>query len=231
MRPLQKILLAGLFLSLGARTLQSAPAAQPDNPAMKHILVLGDSLSDGYPSTRSHAYPALLTAKLRAAGLDFDITNVSQPGGTTTDGLRSLPKGLSRQVDIFILELGVNDIFRGRPIEEIEKNLQEIIDRVKAKNPAVRVVILGLQLPNHSGNDFVSAFGKMYSDLAASNNAAYLPYLLKGVSGNPLLNSGDGVHPNFAGHKVMARNVWEVLEPVAREVAASLAPTEPKPGR
>jgi acyl-CoA thioesterase-1 len=164
----------------------------------------------------------LLAGKMRAAGLtDYAITNLSLSGGTTLDGLRMLPKGLNEPVDIFILELGINDIFRGHSLDEITANLQEIIDQVKAKNPAVRLVILGWQIPNHEKDDgFVGEFGKMYADLAAKNNAAYLPYVLKGVSGKPLLNSGDGIHPNVFGQKILAKNVWEVLEPVAREVSA-----------
>src|SRR5438067_107833 len=45
-------------------------------------------------------------------------------------------------------------------------------------------------------------------------------YLLEGVAGNPSLNLPDGIHPNAAGQKILAENVWRVLEPVARETAA-----------
>ena len=65
----------------------------------------------------------------------------------------------------------------------------------------------------------------MYADLAAKNNAALVPYLLEGVGGNPDLNLGDGIHPNAAGQKILAQNVWRVLEPIAREVAAQPAAT------
>jgi lysophospholipase L1-like esterase len=33
------------------------------------------------------------------------------------------------------------------------------------------------------------------------------------------LNLPDGIHPNAVGHKILAENVWRVLEPIAREVA------------
>jgi acyl-CoA thioesterase-1 len=77
-----------------------------------------------------------------------------------------------------------------------------------------------MQLPGHTADDYVSAFGQMFADLAAKNGAALVPYLLKGVAGNPSLNLADGIHPNAAGQKILAENVWRVLEPVAREVAA-----------
>jgi len=185
----------------------------------KAILVFGDSLSDGFMLKRSEAYPALLVKKLRAAGLNFLVTNASASGGTTDGGLERLPPHLKHRIDILILELGINDAFRGVPIEQIQKNLQEIIDKVKAKNPNARVVITGMQLPGHAGDDYVSAFGQMFADLAAKNGAALVPYLLEGVAGDPSLNGPDGIHPNPAGQKVLAETVWRVLEPVAREVA------------
>jgi acyl-CoA thioesterase I len=185
----------------------------------KTILVLGDSLSQGFGLTPSEAYPMLLAKKLRAAGLNFRITNASAAGGTTEGGLERLPAHLKRKIDIFILELGINDAFRGVPVDQIQNNLQQIIDKVKARNPAVRIVIAGMQLPNYAADGYVSAFGKMFADLAAKNGAALVPYLLQSVAGDPSMNLSDGIHPNAAGQKVLAENVWHVLEPVGREVA------------
>ncbi|MEY2526826.1 MAG: acyl-CoA thioesterase, partial [Verrucomicrobiota bacterium] len=139
---------------------------------MKRILVLGDSLSDGFGLKRSEAYPALLAEKLHAAGLDFEVINASQSGGTTSGGLRRLPAHLKRKIDIFILQLGINDAFMGVPIDQIRNNLQTIIGKVKEKNPEVRVVIAGMRLPDYSTDNYMRAFGQMYVDLAARNNAA-----------------------------------------------------------
>jgi acyl-CoA thioesterase-1 len=184
----------------------------------KSILVFGDSLSDGFMLKRSEAYPALLSKKLRAAGLNFLLTNASASGGTTGGGLERLPPHLKHRIDVFILELGINDAFRVLPIDQIQNNLQQIIDRVKARNPNVRVLIAGMQLPGYAADDYVFAFGQMFADLAAKNRSALVPYLLEGVAGNPALNLPDGIHPNAAGQKILAENVWRVLEPVAREV-------------
>jgi acyl-CoA thioesterase I len=185
----------------------------------KTVLVFGDSLSDGFMLRRSEAYPALLAKKLRAAGLNFQVINASASGGTTDGGLERLAAHLKQRTDILILELGINDAFRGVPTNQIETNLQQIIDKVKARNPNVRVIIAGMQLPGYTADDYVSAFGNMFADLATKNEAALVPYLLKGVAGNPSLNLPDGIHPSAAGQKILAENVWRVLEPVAREVA------------
>jgi acyl-CoA thioesterase I len=186
----------------------------------KTILVLGDSLSQGFGLGRNEAYPMLLAKKLRAAGLNFRVINASAAGGTTEGGLERLPAHLKRKTDIFILELGINDAFRGVPVDQIQNNLQQIIDKVKTRNPQARVVIAGIQLPNYTTDDYVSAFGKMFAGLAAKNGAALVPYLLQSVAGDPSLNLSDEIHPNAAGQKVLAETVWHVLEPVAREVAS-----------
>jgi len=191
-----------------------APAAET-----KTILVFGDSLSDGFMLKRSEAYPALLAKKLRAADLNFQVINASASGGTTGGGLERLPAHLKHRIDILILELGINDAFRGLPIDQTRSNLQQIIDKVKARNPNVRVVIAGMQLRGYTTDDYVSAFGQMFADLATKNRAALVPYLLESVAGNPSLNLSDGIHPNATGQKILAENVWRVLEPVAREVA------------
>jgi acyl-CoA thioesterase-1 len=213
--PLILVCLAGSILFAEVASISRANAGD-----MKRILVLGDSLSGGFGLKPSEAYPALLANKLRAAGLNFQVTNASQTGGSTDGGLERLPGHLKRKVDIFILELGINDAFRGVPVDQIQNNLQQIIDKVKARNPDVRVIIAGMQLPNYATDDHVFAFGKIFAELASKNGAALVPYLLEGAAGDPSLNLPDGIHPNTAGQKVLAENVWRVLEPIAREVAA-----------
>ncbi len=204
-----------VFLSIFPTMLAQVTSAAE----LKSILIFGDSLSDGFMLKRSEAYPALLAKKLHANGLNFQVTNASASGGTTEGGLERLPPHLKRKIDIFILELGINDAFRGLSVDQIQNNLQQIIDKVKGRNPDVRVVIAGMQLPNYGTDDYVSAFGKMFGNLASRNNAALVPYLLQGVAGDPSLNLPDGIHPNAAGQKILAENVWRVLEPIAREVS------------
>ncbi len=224
---------AALTVILSILCAAATYAARNDSSPMKTIFVFGDSLSDGFHLKRSQAYPALLLNKLRDAGLQFEVVNASQSGGTTTSGLSRLPPHLKRNIDIFILELGINDAFIGVPVDQIGANLQSIIDQVKARNPQARVVICGMQIPNFSADAYVAAFGKVYFELAEKNHAALVPYLLEGVGGDPDLNIADGIHPNSAGQKILAENVWRVLEPIAREVAVESprAATGSRPGR
>jgi acyl-CoA thioesterase I len=188
---------------------------------MKTIFVFGDSLSEGVAITPRQAWPMLLVEKLRAIGPNFRVINASASGGTTEGGLRRLPPHLEHPIDIFILELGINDAFNGIPLEQTSANLQSIIDQVKARNPNASIVIVGIQFPIAApDSEYATAFVKMFGELAAKNHAALVPSLLEGVAGDPKLNLPDGIHPNAAGHKILVENVWRVLEPIAREVGS-----------
>ena len=195
---------------------QSADAARRDASGVRTILMLGDSLTDGYGLDRSQAFPALIAQKIRAAGLPYEVINAGLSGDTTSGGLRRLPRYLDRKIDVLVIELGINDAFRGVPLADMRSNLQSIIDRTRAKNQKVQVVIAGMQLPLYGADDYVRAFGQMYVDLAEKNSAALIPYLLIGVGGDPSLNLRDRLHPNAAGQRVLAETVWKVLEPVLR---------------
>jgi acyl-CoA thioesterase I len=195
-----------------------APTADPSQ--MKTIFVFGDSLSEGLAISPREAWPMLLVEKLRPIGPNFRVINASASGSMTEGGLRRLPPHLKRPIEIFVLELGINDAWHSVPVEQIRTNLQSMIDQVKARNPKVSVVIVGMQFPVATSDaDYMTRFGKMFGELAENNHAALVPYLLEGVAGDPKLNLPDRIHPNAAGHKVLVENVWRVLEPIAREVS------------
>jgi acyl-CoA thioesterase-1 len=202
---------------------QTAEAARRDASNVVTIVALGDSLTAGYGLSRQQAYPALVAEKMRAAGYEFEMVNAGSSGDTTAGGLRRLPAILRahKKIDIFILELGINDAFRSVPIDQIRANLQAIIDQVRARHPATTIVIAGMQLPDYSSDDYVGAFGGIFGALAEKNRATLIPYLLEGVGGNPALNQWDRVHPNAAGQRVLAENVWRVLEPLLRKTATT----------
>src|SRR3954462_2473798 len=157
----QVILAALLAFSL----VQSAEPARRDPSGVITIVALGDSLTAGYGLSRKQAYPALVGEKMRAAGYDFEMVNAGSSGDTTGGGLQRLPAILRahKKIDVFILELGINDAFRGVPIDQIEANLQAIVDQVRARHPGVAIIIAGMQLPDFSSDDYVGAFGTIFA--------------------------------------------------------------------
>lgn len=195
---------------------QSSEAAKSDPSGVVTIVALGDSLTAGFGLSRKQAWPALVGEKMREAGYDFEIVNAGSSGDTTTGGLRRLPAILRahKKIDILVLELGINDAFRGVDLAQIRDNLQAIIDQARAQDPGIAIVLAGMRLPGYTSQDYLSAFGGIYEALARKNSATLIPYFLEGVAGNSTLNQWDRVHPNAAGQRVLADNVWRMLEPI-----------------
>ena len=184
-----------------------------DSSAQKQtILFFGNSLTAGYGVDPSEAYPALIQDKIDSLHLNYKVINAGVSGETTSDGNSRVDWILKQPVDIFVLELGGNDGLRGIPLSVTEKNLQSIIDKVKAKYPGSKIILEGIQIPPNMGQDYTAQFRKIYPQLASKNKIELIPFLLKGVGGDPKLNQRDGIHPTAEGHKIVAENVWEVLK-------------------
>lgn len=186
--------------------------AQNSASTSKTIVVLGDSIAAGYGVEPSEAYPALLQEKVKAAGLNFTVVNAGVSGDTSADGLNRINWLLRRPIDVLILELGGNDGLRGIPTSATATNLQMTINRVKQKYPHAQIVIAGMRMPPNFGAEYTTAFKDIYPALAKNNHAALVPFLLEGVGGKPELNQPDHIHPTAAGHKIVAENVWKVLQ-------------------
>jgi len=183
-------------------------------PPPKLILFYGDSLTAGYGLSTEDAFPAIVEEKLNKKGKPTQVVNAGLSGETTAGGLNRLDWVLKQPVDIFVLELGGNDGLRGLPLDQTEKNLQGIIDKVKAKYPKAKIVIAGMLVPPNMGPDYSASFRKIFPELAKKNKAALIPFLLQDVAGNEKLNIPDGIHPNVEGHKIVADNVLKVIEPL-----------------
>lgn len=178
------------------------------------ILFLGDSLTAGLGVSTTEAYPALIEQKIQEKKLPFSVINAGISGDTTAGGLARLEWVLQKKIDVLVIALGANDGLRGLPVAQMKTNLQAIIEQAKAKNPDVKIVIAGMRMPPNLGGEYSDAFRKVFADLAQENNAVLIPFLLEGVGGHRELNQADQIHPNAAGHKIVAENVWRVLEPL-----------------
>lgn len=182
--------------------------------APKVILFFGDSLTAGYGLSPEEAFPAIVEKKLNKKGKTAKVVNAGLSGETSAGGLTRIDWILRQQVDIFVLELGANDGLRGLPVEETEKNLQKIIDKVRIKSPKAKIVIAGMMVPPNMGPDYTKKFQKIFPELARKNNAVLIPFLLQNVAGIEKLNQADGIHPNTEGHKIVADNVYRILDPL-----------------
>jgi len=204
----------GLSLFLSDGGLPDARAAE--SPA-RSIVFLGDSLTAGFGVQPTEAFPALIAEKIRTASLPFEVQNAGLSGDTSAGGLRRIDWLLQRPIDILVIELGANDGLRGLELKSMKANLQEIIDKTKAKNPKVKIVLAGMQVPPNLGADYGAGFQRVFAELARENNATLIPFLLEGVGGHRDLNQADQIHPSAAGHRIIAELVWRTLEPILRQ--------------
>ncbi len=183
-------------------------------PTPKVILFYGDSLTAGYGLSTEEAFPNQVEKKLKEKGKTVKVVNAGLSGETSAGGLSRLDWVLRQPIDIFVLELGANDGLRGLPLDQTETNLQKIIDKVKVKNPKVKIVIAGMLVPPNMGPDYTTKFKKVFPTLAKKNNASLIPFLLQDVGGVEKLNIADGIHPNADGHKIVANTVLKAIEPL-----------------
>lgn len=181
---------------------------------MHNILFFGDSLTAGYglANVSVESLPALLQEKINAAGLEYKVINAGVSGETSAGGLSRIDLLLDRPIDVFVLELGANDILRGISPQSTAANLQGIVDKVKKRYPEARMLLLGMELPAWIPGTLVADFRRIFRQVAHDNHMALVPFMLDGVAGIRHLNLHDGIHPTAAGYRIIADKIWPVLK-------------------
>lgn len=195
----------------GEKQKDSTGTASATTPAAKKkvIVFFGNSLTAAYGlDDPSQGFAGLIQKRIDSLGLDYKVINAGVSGETTSGGNSRIDWLLKQPLDVFVLELGGNDGLRGIPVSETRKNLQSILDKVRAKYPDAKLVLAGMQIPPNMGQQYASEFRAVYAELAKKNNITLIPFLLEGVGGESKLNQADGIHPTAEGHKILAENVW-----------------------
>ncbi len=193
-----------------------AAATTAPVPAARRIVILGDSLTAGLGLPAEQAYPALLQARLDTRNAGWQVVNAGVSGDTSAGGLRRLDWSLDGGAAIVVIALGGNDALRGLPASDLERNLDEAVQRAQAAG--ARVILAGMEAPPNTGPEYTRAFRAVYPGIATKRGTALVPFLLDGVAGIESLNQADGIHPNEAGARLVAETVWRVLEPVVRDL-------------
>jgi acyl-CoA thioesterase I len=228
--PQTPALALGFLLLLGACDAEQrsgSAAPEPGGPRVEAtaperdrvVLFLGTSLTAGYGLPEEQAYPARIQEKIDSVGLPFHVINAGVSGETSAGALRRLDWLLRQPFDVLVLETGANDMLRGQDPDSTRATLETIMSRVQERRPDAEIVLAGmLALPN-LGREYGRRFEAIYPDVAGREEVTLIPFLLEGVAAEPELNLPDGIHPNEAGQRRVAENVWEVLEPVLRRQA------------
>jgi acyl-CoA thioesterase-1 len=182
---------------------------------------LGDSLTAGYGLAKEQSVPSLVESHLRTAGYSYDVVNAGVSGDTSAGGLSRLDWSLDGDVRVLVLELGANDGLRGLPVENLKRNLTEVITRARARG--IKVVLTGMEAPPNFGAAYTSDFRRVYRELAKEHDVTFVPFYLEGVAGIASLNIADGMHPNAEGARIIERTIWRALEPLLDKHASGSA--------
>ena len=214
------------LISLFVLSIFSGCPSNPENPTETQvyrknstensfrILILGDSLTEGYGVSAQQAFPSLLEKKLNDEfssdkNRSYEIINAGISGSTSSGGVSRIEWLLKSKPDFLILALGGNDGLRGVPVEETKNNLEKIILAAKSKD--IPTLLAGMKMPPNYGIEYTREFSKQFEDLANQENVPLIPFLLEGVGGDPAMNLPDRIHPNPAGHQKIAQTVYQNL--------------------
>jgi acyl-CoA thioesterase-1 len=187
------VIVASLMFSVGA------------NARTITLVGFGDSLMAGYQLPPGDGFPEKLQAALKARGMDATVANAGVSGDTTTGGLSRIDWSVPDGTDGVILELGANDALRGIAPEQSEKNLDQMIARLKERG--IAVFLAGMVAPPNMGADYAARFNPIYEKLAKKHGVALYPFFLDGVVLDASLKLEDGMHPNSRGVDVMVRKM------------------------
>lgn len=208
------LLLACTSLAWTAATPAAQPAAPKKAPGRQIILVVGDSLSAEYGLKRGSGWVVLLQDKLKAERVQAEVINASISGDTTSGGRSRLPPLLAQhKPGIVILALGSNDALRGLPLSDSRANLQTMLQASRAAG--AKVLLVGNKVPPNYGKRYMEDFDKLYAELARTQQAALVPFLLKGVADDPdplKWFQADRMHPKEEAQPVLMANVWDGLK-------------------
>ncbi|AXA33909.1 arylesterase [Francisella adeliensis] len=168
-------------------------------PSGKTIVAFGDSLTAGYGVSKTDNYPAQLS-KL----IGKPIINMGISGETTSEALARVDSVVAKDPKLVLITLGGNDLKKKIPAQEVFANLKKIVE-ILHKQGAL-VVILGIDIPY-----FSSDYADDYIQFAKDNGCLLVPNILYGLFGHSNLMV-DSVHPNAKGYKIIANEIYPIIE-------------------
>ncbi|MBX3023088.1 MAG: arylesterase [Bdellovibrionales bacterium] len=176
----------------------------------KKLVIIGDSITEGYGVSQDLAYPSLLQKKLDTLNKSWRVVNSGISGSTAASAPSRVSWALKQKPDLIVIALGANDGLRGTTVKSIEENLNAAIKL--CKDAKVKVMLAGMRLPPNYGADYTRDFAAVFGRVAKKQGIPEIPFLLENVGGKPELNQADGIHPNEKGHSIVAETVFKAVQ-------------------
>jgi len=185
------------------------------------VVFFGTSLTAGPGLEPDQAYPALVEKLAAADGTPMKAVNAGLSGETTAGAVRRIDWVLRTPADLVVIETGANDALRGLDPDSARANIERVVASVKRVQPAAKIALVQMEAPPNLGPFYVRKFHGIYPEVANRERVELMPFLLETVAGVSSLNQADGVHPNVAGAKVVAANIWRGIAPLVKEMSAA----------
>ena len=177
----------------------------------KKLIVVGDSLTEGYGVAKEAAFPFLLEKKITTElKKNYQVVNSGISGATTASAVSRIKWVSKQKPDVILLALGANDGLRGLKLEDSERNLSAAVEYSRSQN--VKIILGGLYMPPNYGADYTKKFAQMYQNIGKKYKVPLIPFILDKVAGDPKYNLADGIHPNEAGHKIIADTIFQAIK-------------------
>ena len=205
-------LLAGLVLAVAALACNGEASPTAPDSRTPVIVAFGDSLTSGPGLKRDETYPALVQKRISDAGHKYSVVNAGVTGDTSTEALVRYDAALVPGTQIVILAIGINDGLRGMPVATVERNISAMIERAQTRG--IRVLLCAMEAPPVRGLNYTIEFHRLFTRLSDRYKVPLVPFFLIGIVGNEELNLDDTLHPNAAGHRIIADAIWPYLRPM-----------------
>ncbi|NBW57041.1 hypothetical protein EBR43_04520 [bacterium] len=167
----------------------------------QQLVILGDSLSDGFGLTESSPWPYYLKE------CDCQTINLSNAGSTLQEGYQRLQNYIAEHPDhphTLLIALGSNDGLRAYPFSKIEKDLSGLVDF--AINNNFQPILVEWSLPPNYGA-YADKFKDIFHRVAATKKIRLLPFPFEPFATDFNYFQQDGYHPNDKAQPLIAQQV------------------------
>lgn len=184
------------------------PGDAPSPP--RRFLALGDSYTIGVGVDPEHRWPLQLTAALKSRGIVVEPRVIARNGWSTDELEAALAtEGLEGPFGLVSLQIGVNDQYRGRPVETFARAFAQMLDHAcRFAAGCQRVLVVSIPdwgvTPFASGRDragiaeAIDRYNHAAREMTLARGAAWVDVtdLSRVAAGDPTLLAPDGLHPS-----------------------------------